>query len=156
MTIKLPCSLFVLLSWKFVYQRPQHLLSRFTKKYAVLLYIRVYLKSLRRWLLPKYQQWKCTCVIVPHLNTFIQGKQNEKQRVENILKNVFEKYSIKTGKAVGSSFYKIPQSSTITKWADSVSENFRFTFKLGKEITHSKDLNFNKEEVAAFLNPSML
>lgn len=23
------------LSWKFVYQRPQHLLSRFTKKYAV-------------------------------------------------------------------------------------------------------------------------
>ena len=35
------------LSWKFVYQRPQHLLSRFTKKYTVLLYRRVYLKSLK-------------------------------------------------------------------------------------------------------------
>lgn len=57
---------------------------------------------------------------------------------------------------INSSFYKIPQSSKVTKWAGSVSENFKFTFKLWKEITHSKGLNFNKEEVAAFLNPSML
>ena len=51
---------------------------------------------------------------------------------------------------INSSFYKIPQSSTVTKWADSVSENFKFTFKLWKEITHSKGLNFNKGDVAAF------
>ena len=29
-------------------------------------------------------------------------------------------------------------------------KNFRFTFKLWKGITHSKGLNFNKEDVAAF------
>lgn len=49
-----------------------------------------------------------------------------------------------------SSFYKIPQTSTVTKWATSVSEKFRFTFKLWKGITHNKGLNFNKEDVSAF------
>lgn len=52
---------------------------------------------------------------------------------------------------VNSSFYKIPQAVTVAKWADSVSEQFRFTFKLWKGITHVKDLNFNKEDVSAFL-----
>lgn len=51
---------------------------------------------------------------------------------------------------INSSFYKIPQAATIAKWAASVSENFRFTFKLWKGITHSKGLNFNNEDVAAF------
>ena len=51
---------------------------------------------------------------------------------------------------INSSFYKIPQAATVTKWADSVPENFRFTFKLWKEITHCKGLHFKKEDVAAF------
>lgn len=51
---------------------------------------------------------------------------------------------------INSSFYKIPQAATVAKWAASVSENFRFTFKLWKGITHSKSLNFNHEDVAAF------
>ena len=51
---------------------------------------------------------------------------------------------------INSSFYKIPQVTTVTKWNESVSENFKFTFKLWKGITHSKELNFNKEDVAAF------
>ena len=29
-----------------------------------------------------------------------------------------------------SSFYKIPQSATVARWADSVPEHFKFTFKL--------------------------
>lgn len=53
---------------------------------------------------------------------------------------------------INSSFYKIPQSATVSKWAASVPENFKFTFKLWKEITHSKGLNFNDADVAAFLN----
>lgn len=53
---------------------------------------------------------------------------------------------------INSSFYRIPQSATVTKWAASVSEKFRFTFKLWKEITHSRDLIFNKEDVSAFFN----
>lgn len=52
---------------------------------------------------------------------------------------------------INSSFYKIPQSATVAKWSASVSENFIFTFKLWKGITHTKGLNFNKEDVFSFL-----
>ena len=51
-----------------------------------------------------------------------------------------------------STFYKIPQPATVAKWAESVPENFRFTFKLWKEITHSKGFNFNEKDVVAFFN----
>ena len=51
---------------------------------------------------------------------------------------------------INSSFYKIPQEATVTKWAASVSEEFKFTFKLWKEITHAKGLNFKKEDITSF------
>lgn len=51
-----------------------------------------------------------------------------------------------------SPFYKIPQSATVAKWAASVPDHFRFTFKLWKGITHNKGLNFNDEDVIAFFN----
>jgi len=51
---------------------------------------------------------------------------------------------------INSSFYKMPQEKTAAKWSVEVPENFRFTFKLYKEITHSKELNFNKEFVNQF------
>src|SRR5690606_2691841 len=51
-----------------------------------------------------------------------------------------------------SSFYKIPQSKTVARWAASVPEDFRFTFKLWKGITHNKGFNFNEEDVVAFFN----
>jgi len=53
---------------------------------------------------------------------------------------------------INSSFYKIPQAATVAKWAASVPENFKFTFKLWKGITHSKVFNLNDVDVAAFLN----
>ncbi|WP_083961531.1 DUF72 domain-containing protein [Salinimicrobium terrae] len=51
-----------------------------------------------------------------------------------------------------STFYKVPKPATVARWATSVPENFRFTFKLWKEITHNKGLNFNKEDIVAFFN----
>jgi len=51
---------------------------------------------------------------------------------------------------INSSFYKIPLSSTIKKWAADVPDRFRFTFKLFKEITHLKDLAFDEELVSRF------
>lgn len=51
-----------------------------------------------------------------------------------------------------SSFYKIPKPATVAKWAASVPDQFRFTFKLWKGITHNKALNFNEEDVLAFFN----
>lgn len=53
---------------------------------------------------------------------------------------------------INSSFYKIPQAATVAKWVGHVPENFRFTFKLWGEITHSKNLAFKETDVAAFFN----
>lgn len=52
---------------------------------------------------------------------------------------------------INSSFYKIPLSSTVKKWSESVPENFRFTFKLWKGITHNKGLHFNPDDVERFI-----
>lgn len=53
---------------------------------------------------------------------------------------------------VNSSFYKIPKSSTVERWSLSVNDHFRFTFKFFKEITHSKNLNFDDKYIEQFLN----
>ncbi len=50
-----------------------------------------------------------------------------------------------------SSFYKVLQAATVTKWTGSVMDDFKFTFKLWKEITHCKELNFKTEDVDRFL-----
>jgi uncharacterized protein YecE (DUF72 family) len=51
-----------------------------------------------------------------------------------------------------STFYKVPLSKTITRWGESVNENFRFTFKLWKEITHQKDFEYKETDIDAYLN----
>ncbi len=53
---------------------------------------------------------------------------------------------------VNSIFYKLPRISTVSSWRDSVPENFRFTFKVSKTITHVKELNFKDQDVSAFVN----
>ena len=52
---------------------------------------------------------------------------------------------------INRTFYKLPQVSTIRKWGESVPDDFRFTFKLSKSITHSKGLSFPSGEVTAFM-----
>ncbi|MCR9013701.1 DUF72 domain-containing protein [Aquiflexum gelatinilyticum] len=51
---------------------------------------------------------------------------------------------------INSSFYKVPQPTTVARWAESVPENFKFTFKLWKSITHSKSLDFKSGDVSNF------
>lgn len=53
---------------------------------------------------------------------------------------------------VNSSFYKIPQASTVAKWADSVPGDFKFTFKIWQEITHNKTAAFSPADVHHFMN----
>lgn len=53
---------------------------------------------------------------------------------------------------INSSFYKIPLPATVAKWAGSVHPDFRFTFKLWREITHNKGLDFNEEDVTRFFH----
>ena len=51
---------------------------------------------------------------------------------------------------INSSFYKIPQATTVSRWAASVPDNFRFTFKLWNGITHDRNLNFSHEDITSF------
>ena len=52
---------------------------------------------------------------------------------------------------INSSFYKIPKAVTVKNWSESVGRNFRFTFKLLKDITHAKELNYNVADVELFM-----
>jgi uncharacterized protein YecE (DUF72 family) len=53
---------------------------------------------------------------------------------------------------VNSSFYKVPQPPTFSKWANEVPEDFRFTVKLWRGITHEPDLNFTPADVDKFMH----
>lgn len=52
---------------------------------------------------------------------------------------------------VNSSFYKLPQAATVRKWAETVPDDFVFTFKLWQEITHIKDFAYKREDVLRFM-----
>lgn len=51
---------------------------------------------------------------------------------------------------VNSSFYKIPQRKTVEKWAGEVSDHFKFTFKLFRDITHNKGLIYSQADISQF------
>jgi uncharacterized protein YecE (DUF72 family) len=53
---------------------------------------------------------------------------------------------------VNSSFYKIPLGRTVAKWAADVPDDFRFTFKLWRGITHNKGLTFNPDDISRFMD----
>lgn len=59
--------------------------------------------------------------------------------------------SIMNSIEINSSFYKVPMASTVQKWTNEVPEDFRFSFKLSKEITHNKGLAFDPEAVKRFM-----
>lgn len=53
---------------------------------------------------------------------------------------------------INSSFYKIPQAKTIARWVESVPDHFVFTFKLFRELTHVKNLDFRTEYIFMFMD----
>ncbi len=83
------------LPWKFVYQRPQHLISRFTKEYAVY-YIEEFINSTEEDGYSINTTNENVTVIVPHLCSRTKGAQNETKRKELILKNLFKEHSIQS------------------------------------------------------------
>lgn len=52
---------------------------------------------------------------------------------------------------INSTFYKSHRQSTYSRWAKSVPDDFQFSIKVPKEITHQKKLNNVKDELVAFL-----
>jgi len=53
---------------------------------------------------------------------------------------------------INSSFYKIPMFRTVEKWACEVGNDFRFSFKLFKKITHGPQLGFDANELSRFMH----
>ena len=52
---------------------------------------------------------------------------------------------------VNSSFYKVPMPSTFEKWSNDVPDEFQFTLKLWRQITHIKELKFDLADIDFFL-----
>ncbi len=80
---------------------------------------------------------------LPNKRSFPPEMQN-KSRLE-IYSSIFNSIEI------NSCFYKVPQASTVQKWAAAVPDNFRFTFKLWRDITHNKGLAFNADDIGFFM-----
>ena len=52
---------------------------------------------------------------------------------------------------INSTFYRLPKASTVTKWAASVGENFRFTFKVWGDVTHAKPFAPDERHIVSFM-----
>ena len=52
---------------------------------------------------------------------------------------------------INATFYKLPRAATIERWSMSVPDDFRFTFKVPKGVTHVKDLQFSTAELEMFV-----
>jgi len=53
---------------------------------------------------------------------------------------------------INSSFYKIPRCQTYYNWSLMVPEDFQFTIKLWKGITHNKDFDFEVQDLKSFFS----
>lgn len=53
---------------------------------------------------------------------------------------------------VNSTFYKLPMSRTFEKWAQEVTDDFQFSVKLLKDITHAKGLMYDPDDISKFIN----
>lgn len=53
---------------------------------------------------------------------------------------------------INRSFYALPNGKTMAKWSNEVPDDFKFTVKLWKQITHTKGLQFEKADVKQFFD----
>ena len=53
---------------------------------------------------------------------------------------------------VNSSFYKTPMPKTFSKWAAETGENFTFSVKLTRAVTHAPGLNINVDDIDLFMD----
>lgn len=53
---------------------------------------------------------------------------------------------------INRSFYALPIGKTLAKWCREVPENFTFTIKFWKQVTHAKGLEFDERDVKLFMD----
>jgi uncharacterized protein YecE (DUF72 family) len=51
---------------------------------------------------------------------------------------------------INSSFYKVPRGNTYKKWSEDVPDDFQFTVKLWRGVTHEKD--FSERDLQSFMD----
>lgn len=52
---------------------------------------------------------------------------------------------------INSTFYKVPMATTFRRWSEEVPDNFQFTVKLWRQITHARKLEYNLSDVDMFM-----
>lgn len=52
---------------------------------------------------------------------------------------------------INASFYRLPLARTVRKWSAEVPDDFRFSFKLHRSVTHDLPGQFNLEPIPAFM-----
>lgn len=82
------------LRWNFVYQRPQHLISRFSRGYTTF-YIEECIYSEEEDGYSSNLTEDHVSVIIPHLKGNSLDKREENERVEKIIEKLFEEHHIK-------------------------------------------------------------
>jgi len=53
---------------------------------------------------------------------------------------------------VNSTFYRIPRKTSVENWRNQTPDEFRFSLKIPRSISHSKDLEYDIEKLDAFLD----
>jgi uncharacterized protein YecE (DUF72 family) len=64
-----------------------------------------------------------------------------------------EKYSkIFNSVEINSTFYRIPRKSSVKNWVSQTPEDFRFSVKVPKSISHSSELKYDTQKLDAFID----
>ncbi len=67
--------------------------------------------------------------------------------------DMLEAYSAKLNSVeINSTFYNMPIQKTTQKWNDSCPDDFRFSFKANRRITHIKKLRDTEQDTSFFMN----
>jgi uncharacterized protein YecE (DUF72 family) len=56
---------------------------------------------------------------------------------------------------LNSTFYKVPMASTLEKWSQDVGNDFLFSIKIWKGITHVKELQFDAADINMFIKKAV-
>ncbi|MDT8452557.1 MAG: DUF72 domain-containing protein [Gammaproteobacteria bacterium] len=83
-----------------------------------------------------YDQWRCN---------FYPEDLAQKNRLEYYIKHF-------STVEINSSFYHLPAKKTLHNWYETVPENFIFTTKASRYITHMKKLKDSKESLTTFFD----
>jgi glycosyltransferase involved in cell wall biosynthesis len=82
------------LRWNFVYQRPQHILSRFSNQY-VTYYVEEFIINDQEDGFDMYKTKENVLVVTPHLNSATFSENDKNLRVNKVIKNLFAEEEIK-------------------------------------------------------------